>query len=227
MVEHFEEQRKCRPVGVETQQADLWHVVDALNGAAQDRDELRTLAALGALNALGGHRRDALWSVETSREEEPDLFDQVVALEDTPSPLVAMDAGERLQADYDGMNLTTGPHAMALLRPHLPEGIWSAADLRDAKDGQRVHIAGNVICRQRPGTARGFVFISLEDETGIANAIVAPGLFEKLRLTITQEAYLLIEGRVQIAEGTIHIKAEQIDGLRQTGNAYAQSHDFH
>ena len=137
-----------------------------------------------------------------------------------------MGAGERLQADYDGMNLTTGPHAMTLLRPHLPEDIWSATDLLDAKNGQRVRIAGNVICRQRLGTARGFVFISLEDETGIANAIVAPDLFEKLRLTITQEAYLLIEGWVQIAEGTIHVKATGIKGLARDVTPHAGSHDF-
>ena len=200
---------------------------DFLARAGLDRDELRTLAALGALNALGGHRRDALWSVETPREEEADLFDQVVASEDTPSPLAAMDAGERLQADYDGMNLTTGPHAMALLRPHLPEGVWRATDLLDTKNGQRVCIAGNVICRQRPGTAKGFVFISLEEETGIANAIVSPDLFEKLRLTITQEAYLLIEGRVQIAEGNIHIKATGVEGLARDITPHAGSHDFH
>ena len=201
---------------------------DFLGRAGLDRDELRTLAALGALNALGGHRRDALWSVETPREEEPDLFDQVGAAQETASPLLSMDAGERLQADYDGMNLTTGPHAMALLRPHLPAGVWRATDLNQAENGQRVHIAGNVICRQRPGTAKGFVFISLEDETGIANAIVTPALFEQQRLTISQEAFLIIEGRVQIAEGTIHIKAEQIEGLRNLGTPpHATSHDFH
>ena len=83
-----------------------------------------------------------------------------------------------------------------------------------------------MICRQRPGTAKGFVFVSLEDETGIANAIVAPDLFEKLRLTITQEAYLLIEGCVQIAEGTIHVKAARLEGFRQAGMAHVASHDF-
>ena len=138
-----------------------------------------------------------------------------------------MDACERLQADFNGQNLTTGPHAMALLRPHLPPEVWRAADLTHVKDGQRVLIAGNVICRQRPGRARGFVFVSLEDETGIANAIVTPALFEQQRLTLSQEAFLLIEGRVQIAEGTIHIKADRLEGLRHTGTAHAQSHDFH
>ena len=115
---------------------------------------------------------------------------------------------------------------MALLRPHLPEGTWRAADLVHAENGQRVLIAGNVICRQRPGTAKGFVFVSLEDETGIANAIVAPALFERLRLTISQEAFLLIEGRVQVAEGTIHVKAVHLEGLRHEGTGHAFSHDF-
>ena len=84
-----------------------------------------------------------------------------------------------------------------------------------------------MICRQRPGTAKGFVFVSLEDETGIANAIVHPKLFEQQRLTLSQEAFLLIEGRVQITEGTIHIKATHIEGMRHTGTAHAPSHDFH
>ena len=84
-----------------------------------------------------------------------------------------------------------------------------------------------MICRQRPGTARGFVFVSLEDESGIANAIVAPDLFETLRLTISQEAYLLIEGRVQVAEGTIHVNAARIEGLATGSHAHAGSHDSH
>ena len=81
------------------------------------------------MNGFGGHRRDALWEVETPRPSEPDLFEQAAATETPIRPLAPMDPGERLQADYDGMNLTTGPHAMALLRPHLPPGVWRAADL--------------------------------------------------------------------------------------------------
>jgi error-prone DNA polymerase len=95
---------------------------------------------------------------------------------------------ERVQADYTGMNLSTGTHPMALVRSQL-KNIWRAADLRKAQNGQIVRIAGHVICRQRPGTAKGFVFISLEDEAGVSNAIVAPPLFEKLRLVITQESF--------------------------------------
>ena len=85
--------------------------------------------------------------------------------------------GGRIQADFEGLGLTLGRHPMALLRPQLP-GVLRAGDLPNAPDGSVVRIAGNVICRQRPGTAKGYVFISLEDETGISNAIVAPPLSE-------------------------------------------------
>ena len=199
---------------------------DFLRRTTFDRDELRTLASLGALNTFGGHRRDALWAVEEPLPDQPELFAHA-APSPGDSPLTVMDAGERLQADYDGMNLTTGPHTMVLLRPHLPEGVWRAVDLVRARNGQWVRIAGNVICRQRPGTAKGFVFVSLEDETGIANAIVAPALFERLRLTLSQEAFLLIEGRVQVIEGTIHVKATGIEGLARDVTPHAGSHDFH
>ena len=113
---------------------------------------------------------------------------------------------ERVKADYDAMNLTTGPHPMKLLRQHLPN-IWRASDLASARHGATIQIAGNVICRQRPGTAKGFVFVSLEDETGVSNAIVTPDLFERVRLLITEEPFLVIEGTVQNSENVVLIKA--------------------
>jgi len=119
---------------------------------------------------------------------------------------------ERIRADYETMNLTTGPHPMKLLRKNLPN-IWRATDLVHAEHGSTVQIAGNVICRQRPGTAKGFVFISLEDETGVANAIVEPDLFERFRLVITEEAFLLIQGQVQNSDGVVLIKARDIKPL--------------
>jgi len=139
-----------------------------------------------------------------------------------------MNPAERLRADYNGTHLTTGPHPMALLRKTLePQNIWRACDLPQAKAGDTIRIAGNVICRQRPGTAKGFVFISLEDETGISNAIVAPKLFEELRLVITQESFLMIEGRLQNSEGSIVIKAQRIERLAHENFAGSSSYDFH
>ena len=133
---------------------------------------------------------------------------------------------ERVKADYETMNLTTGPHPMKLLRESLPN-IWRAIDLVHARHGSTIQIAGNVICRQRPGTAKGFVFISLEDETGVSNAIVEPDLFEHFRLVITEEAFLLIEGEVQNSDNVVLIKAREIRPLLHEQLVGSESHDFH
>ncbi|HEU5396286.1 MAG TPA: OB-fold nucleic acid binding domain-containing protein, partial [Verrucomicrobiae bacterium] len=145
---------------------------------------------------------------------------------DASSPLKPMNYAERIQADFAGMNLTTGKHPMALVRSKLP-GITRAADLAKAKHGLTIRIAGNVICRQRPGTAKGFVFISLEDETGISNAIVTPPMFEANRLLITEEPFLVIEGRLQHVDNVIHVKAEKISRLEHDSLVGAGSYDFH
>jgi error-prone DNA polymerase len=192
-----------------------------------NKDEVRTLAEIGALNCFAVHRRAALWEVERVLREG-DLFEAASAHEAAaePSPLARMSYPERIQADFAGMNLTTGRHPMALLRPRLTD-VWRAVDLPKASHGSRIRIAGNVICRQRPGTAKGFVFISLEDETGISNAIVTPPLFEAQRLVITEESFLLIEGQLQHVDGVIHVKADRIERLDHDAFEGAGSYDFH
>jgi len=141
-------------------------------------------------------------------------------------PLPPMTLPERVNADYAQMNLTTGPHPMQLLRAQLTD-VWRAIDLPQAKHGSTIRIAGNVICRQRPGTAKGFVFISLEDETGVSNAIVKPDLFERMRLLITEEPFLAIEGEVQNTDNVVLIKAQKILPLTNHGLLGSESHDFH
>jgi error-prone DNA polymerase len=185
---------------------------DLQNRAHFDRDEWRTLAATGALRAFSRHRREALWQVE--RPPEPELFQthpgpDVVPFSDTLSPLSPMQPAERLHADYQGLGLSTGPHPMALLRPRFPN-LWRASDLRHGADGASIEIAGCLICRQRPSTAKGFAFLSLEDETGIANIIVTPRLFEEHRLLIAHSSFLHVEGRLQIQRGVIHVRAESV-----------------
>ena len=183
---------------------------------------LRALAKVGALNGLAEHRRAAQWQVETVRESD-DLF---AAIENSPAvPLAAMNPVERVNADYAGTSLTTGPHPMALLRARVPH-LWRAADLEQARHGERVVIGGAVICRQRPGTAKGFVFVSVEDETGVANAIVTPQLYEQCRLVIGEESFLAIEGIVQKVERVIHIKAERVTLLAFGELPTGASHDF-
>jgi error-prone DNA polymerase len=218
------------------------------------KNELRTLAELGALNYFSEHRRAAMWKVEETLHDDllgsarlqragfgilpkqslkssrtQDAFastPKACAPQIFESPLTAMTLPERVKADYETMNLTTGPHPMKLLREKLPN-IWRAIDLVQARHGSTIQIAGNVICRQRPGTAKGFVFISLEDETGVSNAIVEPDLFERFRLVITEEAFLLIEGQVQNSDGVVLIKATDIKPLVHEGLVGSESHDFH
>ncbi|WP_395741761.1 DNA polymerase III subunit alpha [Prosthecobacter sp.] len=192
------------------------------------KDELRVLARSGALNALGGNRRAALWEVEHKRELNLFSIHRNAAVEDaeTSSPLAVMTPVERLEADYASTSLTVGPHPMALMRAALPD-ITRACDLPGGRRGSRVKIGGMVICRQRPGTANGHVFISLEDETGIANAFVPSELFEARRLVITQESFLLIRGRLQIEDGVTTVLALAIDRLPGPAHGGVQSHDFH
>jgi error-prone DNA polymerase len=187
------------------------------------KSTMRTLAKIGALNGLADHRRDAQWKVEVAREAD-DLF--ALAESSAALPLAPMQPVERTRADFSGTGLTTGPHPMAYLRARLPD-MWRAADLPQARTGTLVRIAGQVICRQRPGTAKGFVFISLEDETGTANAIVVPQLFEERRLIITEEPFLVIEGVVQNLDRVIHVKARTIEPLTARELPAAASHDFH
>jgi error-prone DNA polymerase len=198
------------------------------------KEELRNLAELGAFNCFAEHRRAAMWNVEETLHDDLLRSPPIVRAAETldPSaaasttPLKPMTMPERVKADYQTMNLTTGPHPMKLLRQIIPNA-WRAIDLAQAKDGIDVQIAGNVICRQRPGTAKGFVFISLEDETGVANAIVDPDLFERFRLTITEESFLVIEGDVQNSDNVVLIKTRDIRPLLHEQLVGSESHDFH
>lgn len=207
-------------------QAGPWRSIeDFLLRCPLPKDELRVLAKSGALNALAGDRRSALWQVEQKRE--PDLFSTFAnTTPETASPLAVMTPVERLEADYAATSLTVGPHPMALIRATLPD-VVRACDLPGRRPGSRVIIGGMVICRQRPGTANGHVFISLEDETGIANAFVPSTLFEARRLVITQESFLRIRGRLQIADNVTTVLALAIDRLPATAQSGIKSHDFH
>jgi error-prone DNA polymerase len=204
----------------------------ALRVPALNRSELVALAQIGALNSLGKaeHRRDALWQVEQAGRPVGPLLrgtDSSHTSDRDPTPLQKMTIDELLAADYMGTSLTTGPHPMAYHRKALrQEGILSAEELIQRRGNQAVRTAGCVIARQRPGTAKGFVFLSLEDETGIANIILAPDVFEQNRLVVTRNRFLLIEGPLQNQDGVVHVKAQRITPLDIT-NVEIHSHDFH
>jgi error-prone DNA polymerase len=138
-----------------------------------------------------------------------------------------MSSEERLIADYAGTHLTIGPHPMAMRRNELAmRGVLRAMDLPRSRDGRRIRVAGAVITRQRPGTAKGFVFLTLEDETGIANIIIRPDLFDRERFKILEEPFLLVDGILQNQEGVTSVKAERLHGLGGVRLDF-DSHDFH
>jgi error-prone DNA polymerase len=138
-----------------------------------------------------------------------------------------MNHEERLVADFNGTGLTIGPHPMQYRRAEMKKlGIYRASDLPHIPNGRRLRIGGCVIARQRPGTAKGMMFMSLEDETGIANAIFAPDLLQKNRVLLISERFLMVEGILQNQDNVIHIKAEKVAPLRIT-QAETVSHDFH
>jgi error-prone DNA polymerase len=184
------------------------------------------------LNNVGDieHRRDALWQIEYAAKAEGPLLQQNLDSqrdESNSQPLLPMNTEERIVADYAGTGLTVGKHPMFYRRPGLrSEGILSAMDLRSYRDGQYVRLAGCVIARQRPGTAKGSVFLSMEDETGIANVIITPDLFERERLLITTSKFILVEGPLQNQDGIIHIKATRLKNLA-VSELEVCSHDFH
>jgi error-prone DNA polymerase len=192
-----------------------------------NRKELVLLARIGALNSLGNveHRRDALWQVEEAGRPVGPLLRNAHAAQKndkSPMPLQQMTTDERLAADYEGTGLTTSPHPMAYQRTALrARGVLAAEELGHVHGNRFVSIAGCVISRQRPGTAKGFVFLSLEDETGIANIIITPDTFERERVIVTRSRFLEVEGPVQNQDGVIHVKALDIT------TADIRSRDFH
>jgi error-prone DNA polymerase len=227
-------------------------------------DELTTLASIGALNAFGHDRREALWQVARAIRPAGALFDETRGGEPAAAPLQprsgprsgpvrlprpapppatrvaerrvsAGDGGaappvpvvlpgpaargpllpltplERVVADYDGTGLTIGPHPMSYRRAEMAlRGVLRATDLPKARAGRRVRVAGAVITRQRPGTAKGFVFLTVEDETGIANVIVRPDVYDAHRMAVVEAPFLLIEGILQQQEGVTSIRAERL-----------------
>jgi error-prone DNA polymerase len=172
------------------------------------------------------HRRDALWSAGAAANATGPLL-KGLDEPDNKSPLKMMSDEERLVADFRGTGMTVGPHPMAYHRARLQKmGVRAAIELGKIPSGRIVRTAGGVIARQRPGTAKGFVFLSLEDETGVSNAIVTPDLFQRNRLLLSSEQFLLIEGILQNQDGVISVKAARVEPLRIT-QAQSISHDFH
>ncbi|HEY2743110.1 MAG TPA: error-prone DNA polymerase, partial [Polyangia bacterium] len=207
-------------------------VADVAQRTGASPAEMTTLASVGALNAVADGaltRRRALWQTSALGKSGNALFAGVADATKgaDATPLGEMTMKERIAADFAGSSMSIGPHPVSLLRPLLAaRGIRRAADLADVPDGTRVEAAGTVIVRQRPGTAKGFFFITLEDETGFANAIVTPQRFAAQRTLLTTAPALIVGGILQNQDGVVSIKADRFARLAEIGAA-APAHDFH
>jgi error-prone DNA polymerase len=206
------------------QAAAPFRSVDDLAARARLRpDELDRLAFAGALSGFGRTRREALWQVAKVARKPGRLFEGDAT--DDPSPLPEMTPIEETRADYVATEITTGPHMLAHLRRTLSErGVLSARQLRGCTDGDRVTAAGAVIVRQRPGTAKGFVFLTLEDETGMLQAIVRPDLFRDERAVVVGSGALVVQGRLQRQDGALSVRAERFWTIPEFERM--PSHDF-
>ncbi len=191
------------------------------------KDELRKLAAVGALNFIqASTRRDALWQVERVTRAAGELYEELLE-KDGDSPLPQMTLMERVDADFRGTGMTIGKHPVAYHRKELNKlQALRAIDIRKLRNGTQVRVAGWVITRQRPGTAKGFMFLTLEDETGVSNIIVTPQLFDQYRFELVGHSFLLIEGALQNQDNVISVKASHVQPLKLS-IAAAPSRDFH
>ena len=222
--QHIEAERRIAPF---SSMRDLVRRVPELQ-----KDEIAILAELGALNALpkeksDRHRRGALWQSQLALQPVGELLEPA-ADDGVASPLSPMTDRQRTYADFSNSGLSIGKHPMAHHRAQMRAlGALDAATAKAQRDGMVLTVAGCVITRQRPGTAKGFLFLSLEDETGVVNIIVQPTLFDKYRMACSTAPYLIIKGVLQSISGVVSVKAGEIRELKFEQAAVMPSHDFH
>jgi len=210
-------------------QAPFASIQDLVDRVSELRkDELRKLSEIGALNFITAsptHRRAALWDSELAIRLTGPLFANPQSL--IPNPLPRMTETDRLNSDFRGTHLTIGKHPMAFHREKMNAlGVTPASQLKFVRNGCLVRTAGCIICRQRPGTAKGLLFLSIEDETGVSNAVVMPDVFDRERKTILNNSYLVIDGEMQNVDNVYTVRAAHFEPLHVAEEA-VPSHDFH
>jgi error-prone DNA polymerase len=221
----------ARAIVAERARGPFRSIQDLVNRVPELRqDELARLGEIGALNFIQKqrtvHRREALWEADLAVRPAGPLFAESEGAEEK-NPLEQMTDPERINADFRGTRLTIGKHPMSYHRERLDElGVTPAKHLKFIRNGVMVRIAGCVICRQRPGTAKGLLFLSIEDETGISNAVVMPDVFDRNRLTILENGYLVIDGEMQNIDNVRSVKTARVQALHVAEEA-VPSHDFH
>jgi len=205
-------------------------VADLSSRATLSRAWLARLAEAGALASLDPERRSAVWrslAIPDATKEAGDLFAGIAPAEPEVE-LPPSSAAEEIAADYATTGLSTRGHPMAVMRPSLAGGgVRTAREIGRMEDRERVEVAGLVIVRQRPETAKGLVFVSLEDETGIANLVIMPDVYERYRALVRGSPFLLVRGRMERSGMVVNVRAESFAPLALAPNVGARSRDFH
>jgi error-prone DNA polymerase len=192
------------------------------------RETLLRLAAADAFCSLGLDRRQALWEILALRDGEPTLYDRLDP--DEPRPVLPpCDLQEQIVQDYDAIGLSLTAHPISLVRGELAAiGVSPNEVLAGLPQGRRVAVSGLVLVRQRPGTAKGVVFMTLEDETGVANLIIRPRVWERWRRAARGSAAVVAEGTIERQGAVVHVMAARITGLSERIEQFgSQSRDFH
>jgi error-prone DNA polymerase len=210
---------------------DYRSLFDFLERTRLKREQVENLIACGAFDCLGLERRELLWQLGLLyRSEGRNGNDRQLALPLPTSqdmvPLAPMTGWDRMVADYAVLGMSPNQHPMAYLRPRFNEGIVPSRMLGSLPDGAAVEVAGLVVCRQRPGTAKGFVFLVLEDEFGLVNLVVKPAIHEKQRPLVRGEPFLIVRGELQRRDGTLNVIAERFTPLRAEGAPAPEAHNF-
>jgi error-prone DNA polymerase len=174
---------------------------------------IENLVQTGAFDAFGLNRRELLWQLGLLYRPPTTQLALPLPIEQDLAPLRDLDTWERMAADYNLLSLSPSYHPMTLMRPSLGESMPSLRHLERMPDGERVRVPGMVVCRQQPGTAKGFVFLLLEDEFGMVNVIVPPWLHERQRALVRGEAFVIIEGELQRKENTVNLLADRFHKL--------------
>jgi error-prone DNA polymerase len=208
-------------------QAQFVSVQDLAERACLERRDLEALAAAGSLRRLAGHRHRAYWNVAGFTPSLPlapgDLQEAALPMLKVPTE------GQDIVADYNSLGLTLGRHPIALLRDKFKAtGIRAASELATLPDGASVRVAGLVVTRQRPGTASGVTFLTLEDESGNVNIVVWRQLGDRQRRELVGSRLLEVRGALQRESGVTHVIASRlVDRSRQLGDLLPRSRDFH
>jgi error-prone DNA polymerase len=202
-------------------------VDDLARRANLNRHDMEALAAAGALAELSGHRRNALWDVSGVERMPPILAESTI--KESAAVLPAPSEGEDIVADYASLGLTLGRHPLALLRERLKRArMLTAADLKTLPHGRLARVTGLVTGRQRPGTASGVTFVTLEDETGMVNVIVWRDLAERQRKELLRANLRTVYGTLEREGEVVHLIAGHLrDRTALLGNLMTRSRDFH